>query len=196
MNDRLRLLVMGKYATSVKIINNILKAIIMTGLAGAVVVAPSALILGDKALRELDKRESRRKLRSTLSYMQRKSLINYREMSDGNLKIKISAKGKKRISKVEFDDMQIPKQEKWDGKWRLVMFDIPEHYRKSRSALSRKLRLMGFHQLQKSAWIYPYPCQEQIEIVRRVFSVSLDEIVLAEVVSIDQKGFLKKKFNL
>lgn len=187
---------MGEYSTTVRIINNILKLIIISGMAGAVVVAPNALILGDKALRGLDERERRRKLRNTLSYMQRKSLINYREIADGNLEIKISAKGKKRISKVEFDDMQIPKQERWDGKWRLVMFDIPEHYRKSRSALSRKLRLMGFHQLQKSAWIYPYPCQKEVEIVRQVFSVSLDEIVLAEVVSIDQKGVLKKKFNL
>jgi len=45
----------------------------------------------------------------------------------------------------------------WDGKWRLVIFDIPEVDRSYRWAMRHKLAELGFGQIQKSAYISPYP---------------------------------------
>lgn len=45
----------------------------------------------------------------------------------------------------------------WDGGWRMVFFDIPEKKRKYRDYLRKILRLIGFYELQRSIWVYPYP---------------------------------------
>lgn len=47
--------------------------------------------------------------------------------------------------------------EKWDGGWRIILFDIPEIKRKHRDYLRKILKRIGFYELQHSVWIYPYP---------------------------------------
>ncbi len=44
----------------------------------------------------------------------------------------------------------------WDGKWRMVFFDIPEHKRQYRDYLRKILKLIGFKEFQRSIWIYPF----------------------------------------
>ena len=49
------------------------------------------------------------------------------------------------------------KLDPWDGKWRMVIFDIPEKDRRLRWGVRHKLAELGFGQIQKSAYISPYP---------------------------------------
>lgn len=42
---------------------------------------------------------------------------------------------------------------KWDGAWRIVVFDIPEQNKRVRSVLRQTLRRLEFKPLQKSVWI-------------------------------------------
>lgn len=44
----------------------------------------------------------------------------------------------------------------WDGKWRIIFFDIPEKKRKYRDYLRFIIRTIGFKEFQKSIWIYPH----------------------------------------
>ena len=46
-------------------------------------------------------------------------------------------------------------KEKWDGEWRIVVFDIPEKLKKIRSLLRRNLTVLGFVPWQKSVWVSP-----------------------------------------
>ncbi len=55
---------------------------------------------------------------------------------------------------------------KWDGKWRVVIFDVPNIKGGLRAELTRGMRLYGFHLLQKSVWVYPYRCDEFIAVLR------------------------------
>jgi len=48
-------------------------------------------------------------------------------------------------------------ESKWDGRWRLVIYDIPETDRKFRLMLRRELSQSGFGCLQKSVWVSPHP---------------------------------------
>ncbi len=41
---------------------------------------------------------------------------------------------------------------KWDRKWRIVVFDIPESKRQVRDVLRRRLKLWDFKPWQKSVW--------------------------------------------
>jgi phenylacetic acid degradation operon negative regulatory protein len=47
--------------------------------------------------------------------------------------------------------------EVWDGGWRMVFFDIPESKRSHRDYLRKVLKTVGFHEFQRSIWVYPFP---------------------------------------
>ncbi len=48
-------------------------------------------------------------------------------------------------------------QRSWDGKWRFILFDLPESQRSLRSHLRHTLRKAHFGCLQKSVWLSPDP---------------------------------------
>ena len=48
----------------------------------------------------------------------------------------------------------------WDGRWRLVLFDVPEIRKAARNQLRRYLHRRGFGYLQNSVWITPDPVDE------------------------------------
>lgn len=50
---------------------------------------------------------------------------------------------------------------RWDGRWRLVLFDVPEAHNSTRDKLRRYLRSRGFGYLQNSVWITPDPVTEE-----------------------------------
>lgn len=110
-------------------------------------------------------------------------------------KIKITKKGKTRVLEYQLDEMTIKKQAKWDKKWRLVVFDIPDFYRKASNTLRRKLRDMGFEQYQKSLFIHPYPCQGEIDFIKEIFEVGpYVKMIIAE--QIDGEERFLRKFDL
>lgn len=50
---------------------------------------------------------------------------------------------------------------RWDGRWRMVLFDVPEARRGTRNKLRLFLQDRGFGYLQNSVWITPDPVAEQ-----------------------------------
>jgi phenylacetic acid degradation operon negative regulatory protein len=46
---------------------------------------------------------------------------------------------------------------RWDGKWRIVLFDVPQNRATERARLRRTLAARGFGYLQNSVWISPDP---------------------------------------
>ena len=56
-----------------------------------------------------------------------------------------------------------PEQQKWDRKWRIVFFDVPEKKRRYRDFLRTIIKTAGFKEFQKSIWIYPYPVPKFIK---------------------------------
>lgn len=69
----------------------------------------------------------------------------------------------------------------WDGKWRVVIFDIPKELHTKRNQFRRRLKLMGFHMLQKSVFVFPYPCEEEIgDICNKLGLADCVDIIKAE----------------
>jgi len=59
--------------------------------------------------------------------------------------------------------IKIPKI--WDGKWRMLIFDIPKNYAGNRNFLRNHLIDIGFIQIQKSVWAFPFPCKKEIKFL-------------------------------
>ena len=131
----------------------------------------------------------------TVNRMAEKGLIQFVN-KNGELKITISPRGNKVIKNLMlYDYKQIKKSVKWDGKWRMVMFDIPEDKTKLRNIIRFHLKKVGFLQIQGSVWIYPYPCEEIVTIIKTNFNFN-DEIIYITSGSFDKDSKFKKLFKL
>lgn len=86
-------------------------------------------------------------------------------------------------------------QSKWDGKWRMVIFDIPEDAHLQRDRLRRLLKKHGFHKLQASVFIHPFPFnREAIAYLKE--SGLMRYIRMIKIEEMDDDADLKKKFKL
>ena len=187
---------MKRRTNTSEVVNSILKGLVMAGMVGSVIVAPNLIQVGDKALSYLNKRSKKLKDARALYYMKRKGLVDYREVKNGSYRLEITEAGRHRQYLSALSNIKVPTPAKWDKKWRLVMFDIPENQRKSRSSLSQKLNQMNFYQLQKSVWLYPYPCEKEIAVIKEAYQIPDDFIILANVEIIDSEKVLKKHYSL
>ncbi|MBI4039014.1 CRISPR-associated endonuclease Cas2 [Candidatus Daviesbacteria bacterium] len=84
-------------------------------------------------------------LAQALKRLREGGLIEEVKLRD-NIIIKLTEEGRDLISDP-FEERE------WDGKWRIVVFDIPEQQRIIRNLFRRNLKKWGFKHLQKSVWI-------------------------------------------
>jgi len=112
-----------------------------------------------------------------------------------NNSFKFTRKGKKwyQENAFKYSPFRIGK---WDGKWRVVFFDIPEELRKKRDVLRYRLKNLGFYSLQKSAFVMPFECENEVaEITSKLRINRYVDILTVESIGI-KKSELKKIFNL
>lgn len=85
-----------------------------------------------------------------------------------------------------FDVISLRKKilaKKWDGKYRLVIFDIPEKKREDREWLREELYLLEYVQLQKSVFISRHSLSEDIvfEIQKRKMSKFMNYLLVDKI---------------
>jgi DNA-binding transcriptional regulator PaaX len=85
--------------------------------------------------------------------------------------LEITKLGRRELLKYNMDDLKITIPKTWDGEWRMVIFDVPEKFGAGRRALSKKLKELGFYRLQKSVFVYPYECENEIDFIREFFNI-------------------------
>ena len=75
------------------------------------------------------------------------------------------------------------------------MFDVPEKIKRVRDALRMHFKEMGFYEFQKSVFVHPFPCADEIEYILEFYNVRrhVRFIVATE---IDTALELKRHFGL
>ena len=136
-----------------------------------------------------------RALKRAIRRLYESKLIDAKDNDDGTTTIVLTQKGKNKALTYKIDDIEIPKMKKWDGKWRIVVFDVPEKFKKARKALARALKIMNFYPLQKSVFVHPFECENEIDFVVEFFSVRpCVRYILAD--HIDNELHIKHHFGL
>jgi DNA-binding transcriptional regulator PaaX len=116
----------------------------------------------------------------------KRQLLNFKEKGYFDISIKnnetffrLTPKGKSLTEFVKFCTGKM----KWDGRWRILIFDIPEKEKYKRDALRRRLNDMGLKQLQQSVWVTPYPLPDvfsdfvaDLRVRPYLFSITANEI--------------------
>jgi DNA-binding transcriptional regulator PaaX len=137
----------------------------------------------------------KRAVRQSLNRLRKIQLISWLEAGDGYVTITLTETGKKRLLRYKVDELSIKPLKKWDRMWRIVIFDIPESVKVARNALRDKFRVLGLHQLQKSVWIYPYPCKDEIDFISALYGVA-KYLLYFETKKLENEEYLMNKFNL
>ncbi|OGZ79582.1 MAG: hypothetical protein A2528_01865 [Candidatus Staskawiczbacteria bacterium RIFOXYD2_FULL_37_9] len=140
--------------------------------------------------KKIDKKE----LFAEIHRLYRSKLVKRITNSDGTLTFILTEKGKLRALTYSFEHMKIEKKD-WDGKWRFIVFDVPEKFRTGRDALRWKIKKLGFYELQKSVFIFPYKCEDEINFIIEFFGIR--KYVRYGIIDfIDNKAHLKQIFGL
>ncbi len=105
----------------------------------------------------------------------------------------LTPKGKLQILKyLRLEKLKI---KKWDGHWRVVIFDLPETIKKWREYLRGELKNLGFYPLQESVYITPYPVTGELDSLLKEWNLRKYFHYLT-VSEIDNETELKKVFGV
>ena len=181
-----------------KISLDVLKVLAVTGI---ILVAATSPYFVPNLIKVLSKRNNRfsksyseKDTKQAMQNLKRSSLVIFKE-KDGKFSIELTEKGKRVLKEIDISELKNKKPSQWDGLWRIVIFDIPEGKKYGRSALRDKMKEVGFYQLQKSVWVFPYECEKEVDLLVEVFDInSFVNIITAKKIKDDEK--LKKYFKI
>lgn len=173
-----------------KIQKAILQSVAAVGVLSVALLAPNAL----QMLKVFGYKPHRR---------QRESISRSRErlIEQGCLTrnergfLKLTQKGEAKLRALEKYNFKLPRPKRWDGKWRVLIFDIPDKRMGLRDKVRNTLQSIGFQKLQKSVWVYPYDCEDLITLLKADFKIGKDILYLI-VNSIENDRPLRTKFAL
>ena len=185
-----------------EITKNTLLILAATGVIAIAATSPNFLIniareiIKYKKYNKKNLRNNAGNLSRSLSGLNKNKIVIIKE-NNGKFTIELTERGRKVVKEILFDNMKIEKQNIWDKKWRIVIFDIPEKKlgKQIRNLLRSKLQTIGFYQLQKSVWVHPYPCKKEIQLICEVYEANpYVNMITAEKICNDDS--LTKYFNL
>ncbi len=129
--------------------------------------------------------------RNTVNNLRSRGLISV-EKKDNQKFIKLTKKGELEILIAK---AKLPQSGKWDGKWRIIIFDIPEYAKPQRNLLRSLLKKNNFRKLQASVYVSPYALnREAIQYLQETKLINFIRILKVE--EMDNDKDLKKKFSL
>lgn len=172
----------------------LLTSIALSGVVLVAAIAPNALAQL-KHLPAMKRARLRYRARTTLGRLAMQGLIKF-EMRGGKSYARITSAGREALlfeeQKVSLHDK---KKRRWDKRWRIIIFDIPERRRKVRDRLRMTMRELGFARLQDSVWVYPYDCEDLIALLKAHLKIGAAVLYMV-VEHIENDKHLQEQFSL
>jgi len=168
---------------------------LVTGVALGLTARPDHYFRVLKQARRVWRGINEESLHRAIKRLYRSKLVGYKEHHDGTVSLILADEGKRKLLHYRVEHMKIGKPSQWDGKWHVVIFDIPERLKQGRMALSSKLKGLGLYPLQKSVFVFPYPCKDEIDFVVELFDLR-PYVRILTVTDIDVDLDLRRRFHL
>jgi CRISPR-associated endonuclease Cas2 len=167
----------------------------LLAVGGAVVLLAAAPGLS-MALKLIDPnpRKAMRKLERALSALAKQGDVTLQPGKQGK-RYRITSMGRKKLARLQLARFTLTKRKKWNGKWQVVCFDIPETEKYERTLLQTKLTELGFYRLQNSVFVSPFESSELVQLAHQVFdSRKYVRLIVAD--TIDNEAYLRQFFHL
>ncbi|OGG41208.1 hypothetical protein A2118_03070 [Candidatus Kaiserbacteria bacterium GWA2_50_9] len=173
------------------------KALLIAAVGG-VMVAIGAVPDFNKILKHLLNRKNDARFRYQANTVMRRlaaqGLITFEERG-GKRYARATEAGERMLEFESLRKRSAQKPKRWDDRWRVVLFDIPERRRRVRDLLRTFMREFGFVRLQDSAWIYPYDCEDIIALAKANFHIGADALYMI-VEQLERDKHLREHFGL
>lgn len=164
-------------------------------LAGFGVVSLVLLMPGLSKVIAADLRnKERQRYRRMWQRLRERKLVKIKETSAGQV-VEITQAGFKKALRFKIEEMKIKQPKRWDKHWRIVIFDVPEKKKRARDGFRHYLNNLGFEMLNKSVFVHPYPCFDEVEFLRQISGIG-KEVTYIVASSVETSKDLRKHFDL
>lgn len=92
--------------------------------------------------------------------------------------VRITAEGRQKLYRDELGSTTMPISREWDGKWRVILLDIPEDRKNEREALRYLLKKAGFSLLKNSVWISPFPFEQFFSNIKKDLNLTTEMMIM------------------
>lgn len=168
-------------------------------LGGTVLITPNfPIILGTfiKLIEEIKGiKLPKLKVKRTLQQLEKRKILNL-EIKNNEVYVEVKDFWNTEIVKYSIQSLlELKRKSKWQGKWFLVVFDVPEEERNKRYYLRNFLKEIGFYQYQQSVYVFPFECEKEVTLIKKIIEGGkyLSYIVAEK---IEYENRLKTYFNL
>lgn len=97
--------------------------------------------------------------------------------SGQNEYLRLTRSGRAKASSHKLDASSSLLNLSWDGKWRVVILDLPEARKDEREALRYLLKKAGFMCLKNSVWISPLPYEFLFANIKKDFDLTTELMI-------------------
>ena len=170
----------------------IIGAVALSGILVVAIAAPNAARLF-KDLNIASQNPAHR-FRERISVLRKKGLLKW-NCVHGTYTLELTRAGRDYAKRIHLRTIKISEPRKWDGMWRIVIFDIPEKKRWLRDKVRHLLDDLGLYRLQDSVWVHPYDFEEILEILKKDLKVGSEmRYVVAAAIEWDEP--MREHFSL
>lgn len=113
--------------------------------------------------------------------------------SDTQEYLKITPKGKKKLTSIEIEGEEALISKQWDGYWRIIILNIEENRKNDREGIRYLLKKANFVAIKKAVWISPYPYEHLFINIKKDLGLETELMVIVtnKIDTETQKAFLK-----
>lgn len=172
----------------------LLASLVISGVVLVASIAPNAFAQL-RYIPSMKRAQLRYQAKTALGRLAAQGLIVF-EKRDGKNYARITPEGRRALLFEEQKaSLRNKKKRRWDNRWRVIIFDIPEKRRETRDRLRIIMRDLGFVRLQDSVWVYPYDCEDLMALLKA--DLKLGSAVLYMIVEhIENDKHLRAEFGL
>ncbi|MDP3771188.1 MAG: hypothetical protein Q8R16_02735 [bacterium] len=136
----------------------------VAGFLAAVAVAPGIALALKPFARRFPSRQ-RYDADRTVRNLIRRGLVE--EVQRGRIVgYALTDRGREHLARHELAHAAFTSPKRWDKKWRMIIFDIPEKRRYLRDTLRAHFTRLGLYPIQKSVWLFPYACHDLVRLLK------------------------------
>ena len=176
----------------------VMRTLYAIGVTGMPLIAPNVIKQFPAFNRSArnKRRDVYRRIDQALYRLKKRKLVEFTDGNVGRPVVQLTEDGKKMIEKLVLCEYRISEMPVWDGKWRIIIFDIKEKRRRIRERLRTLLFGAGFVRLQDSVWVVPYPCDEFVQLVRAHLASGTGELLAFVAEGLEADRRLREHFGL
>lgn len=139
-------------------------------------------------------RFNQRRLKHLLRRLYQQKVVQVKEVGGQSI-VTLTEKGRKKVLSYKMEEIMINKSPKWDGRWRLIIYDVRKEKRVISEIFRNFLKKMQFLKLQRSVYLTPYKCDEQIEFLRQYYGLG-EEVLYIVAQRVENEEVYKHYFGL